>query len=129
MENKKLFYDLLKSMVKKIFEQENRLGSVSLYKTCQDMFGTETKKPKLVSLTSVEDFGKFEKIQPMKEGFNQEETNMDYEMFMEIVGDLEEALELKSQEQQVPAEVKNSLVDKCNRFYGHWVVNKLSKEN
>ena len=53
---------------------------------------------------------------------------MDYEMFMEIVGDLEEALELKGQGEQVPVEVKNSLVDKCNRFYGYWVVDKLSRE-
>jgi len=127
MDEKKIFYEILKSLVKKIFEQENRLGSVSLYKTCQDMFSTATKKPHMKSLTSVEDFGKFERVAPQMDNFNEEETKMDYEVFMEIVGDLEEALELKDVGGQIPAEVKNSLVGKCNQFYGHWVVERLSK--
>lgn len=129
MDEKKLFYDILKSLVKKIFEQESRLGSVSLYKTCQDMFSTATKKPHMKSMTSVEDFGKFEKVTPQLANFNEEETKMDYEVFMEIVGDLEEALELKAEGGQLPAESKNSLVVKCNQFYGHWVVERLSRNN
>jgi len=103
------------------------MGSVCLFKTCQDLFGMATKGKKQI-VTSMEDFNKFEKVSSNSlkpDDFNLEETNMDYESFVQIVGDIEEALESKIDE-QIGTEQKIKLIEKCTELFGLWVVQKLS---
>lgn len=97
---KKLYIELIKSLVKKILEAEQTMSSVSLYKTCQEIFPKNLDKKQTQDfLTSVEDFNKFEKTQLKVSNFNAQETNMDYESFMEIIGDVEDALDQKTSSQ------------------------------
>ena len=121
---KKLYIELIKSLVKKILEAEQTMPSVSLYKTCQEIFPKNLDKKQTQDfLTSVEDFNKFEKTQLKVSNFNAQETNMDYESFMEIIGDVEDALDQKSQKTsgQIIEEARDVIIEKCSDFFCDWV--------
>lgn len=134
MGEKKLFVELLKNLTEKLFEIEKQMGSMNLYKTCQEVVmgpNSPLKRPKCGQITSVENF---DMLPESNDSFfkdrltmNAEETDIDYEYFMEIIGDIEEIVEHQGQK-CLDNETKQNLIGKCNTFFGKWAILRLTRQ-